>query len=83
MKIRQPKALQNIELPVQIHISFEKVIALFQKYASNELKEHPLHKSAKVMLANIEQHPELTTGFSDLSLLQYSVKLCPNPLTVN
>ena len=70
MEIRQPKDLKNIELPLQLHISFEKVIALFKKYANQELKEHPFHKSSKEMIKMVDQHPEFVNGFSDFSLLE-------------
>ena len=68
MKIRSSKNTAQIELPFEVNISFNKVIDLFKKYASN--KEHPFYKSAKVMLNKTNQHPELYNGFSDLSLLE-------------
>ena len=70
MEVRQPKSLKNIKLPLQLNVSFEKVYNLFSKYSSKDFKEHPFHKSAKVMAAKIDMFPELITGFSDLSLLK-------------
>ncbi|WP_289028840.1 hypothetical protein [uncultured Algoriphagus sp.] len=60
----------EIELPLQLNISFEKVYLMFKKYAGNEFKSHPFHKSAKVMVAEIEKEPVLIHGFSDFSLLE-------------
>lgn len=69
MNIRQTQKLQEVTLPLQLFISFEKVITLYEKYGSEAMKDHPFHKSSKVMLTEIQKHPELVTGFSDLSLL--------------
>jgi uncharacterized coiled-coil protein SlyX len=73
----------EIELPLQLNISFEKVYLMFKKYAGNEFKSHPFHKSAKVMVAEIEKEPVLIHGFSDFSLLEKhkeKIDLLLNPL---
>lgn len=61
---------QQIELPLQLKISFEKVFLMYKKYTEGDFKEHPFHKSAKRMVAEIEKHPELIDGFSDFSVLE-------------
>ncbi|MFT4575988.1 MAG: hypothetical protein ACI9SI_000904 [Polaribacter sp.] len=61
---------QQIELPLQLKISFEKVFLMYKKYTEEDFKEHPFHKSAKRMVAEIEKHPELIDGFSDFSVLE-------------
>ena len=70
MNIKQPKSLQEIELPLQLNISFEKIYSMLQEYASEESKEHPFYHSANVLVKEVEKYPELITGFSDLSLLE-------------
>ena len=70
MEIRNCDNTQNIELPLQLRISFRKVVEIFQKYATTDLKEHPFHQSAKLVLNEIEKQPELITGFSDFSFLE-------------
>ncbi|CAL2095062.1 conserved protein of unknown function [Tenacibaculum sp. 190524A02b] len=70
MKIRNINDIQDFELPLQLNISFRKVFEVFQKYASNDLKEHPFHESAKRMIQEIEKYPELIEGFSDFTLLE-------------
>jgi hypothetical protein len=61
---------QQIELPLKLKISFEKVFLMYKKYTEEDFKEHPFHKSAKRMIAEIEKHPELIDGFSDFSVLE-------------
>ena len=70
MNIRQPKTLQEVELPIQLNISFEKIYTMLQQYASEESKEHPFYHSANVLIKEVEKYPELINGFSDLSLLE-------------
>jgi hypothetical protein len=73
----------EIELPLQLNISFEKVYLMFKKYAGIEFKSHPFHKSAKVMVTEIEKEPILIHGFSDFSLLEKhkeKIDLLLNPL---
>jgi hypothetical protein len=70
MEIRNNGDVSNMELPLQLHISFKKVFEVFQKYADESLKTHPFHQSSKVMVSEIKKYPELIDGFSDFSLLQ-------------
>ncbi|OSY86934.1 hypothetical protein WH52_14220 [Tenacibaculum holothuriorum] len=70
MEIRQPKSLQNIELPLHLNISFEKVYDMLRGYASEVQKEHPFHASANILVKEVEKYPELINGFSDFSLLE-------------
>ena len=91
MKILKPESQQPIELPLQLKVSFEKVFLMYKKYTGNDFKEHPFHKSAKVMVAEIEKHPELIDGFSDFNLLEELQEkislllepLFPEPLLLN
>jgi len=83
MKIQQSSLLQNAELPMQFMISFEKVYSVYKKYADKEYENHPYHKSAKIMIDEIQKHPELMEGFSDFSLLEKyedQIDLILNPL---
>ncbi|WP_431165654.1 GAF domain-containing protein [Tenacibaculum halocynthiae] len=70
MEIKSITDIQNIELPLQLNISFKRVFEIFQKYADIASKHHPFHESAKVMIREIEKAPELINGFSDFSLLK-------------
>ena len=70
MEIRQPKNLQNIELPLHLNISFEKVYDMLRGYASEEQRNHPFFASATILVKEVEKHPELINGFSDFSLLE-------------
>ncbi len=70
MKIVQSSHDATLELPLKLHISFEKVLDLFKKYAQKEFESHPFHTAAIKMIAEIEKHPELIDGFSDFSLLE-------------
>lgn len=91
MKIVKSTMSDTRELPVQLFVSFQKVFSMFEKYASDEFKEHPYHKPAKDMVEDFSQYPELIEGFSDLSLLKkYEEQidllldpLFPEPLLLN
>ena len=83
MKIKHTSVLQDTELPMQFTISFEKVFSFYKKYADNANENHPYHNSAKKMVNEIQKFPELTEGFSDLSLLEKykdQINLILNPL---
>ena len=74
---KKSKEHKNIELPLELNISFKKVYKVFEKYAGIELKEHPFHKAAIAMKGEIEKYPELINGFSDFSLLEkHKEKIC-------
>lgn len=70
MNIRRTKDIQNLELPFKLKISFEKVVALFQKYASKEYEKHPYHQSSINIVREAKKAPELINGFSDESILE-------------
>ena len=70
MELRQPKNLQEVELPLQLNVSFKKIYNMLQQYASEESKEHPFYASANAIVNQVEKFPELINGFSDLSLLK-------------
>ncbi|WP_299670043.1 GAF domain-containing protein [uncultured Polaribacter sp.] len=91
MKIVEPNLANNVELPLQLNISFQKVLVLFEKYADKEFEKHPFHATALEMIKIFEEHPKLKEGFSDYSLLEkYKEKidlllepLFPEPLRLN
>ncbi|PQJ79569.1 GAF domain-containing protein [Polaribacter porphyrae] len=70
MKIRKSSILSDVELPLQLNISFKKVFDIFEKYAHADNKHHPFHESAKIFVNQISKHPELVDGFSDISLIE-------------
>ena len=91
MKILKPENQLPIELPLQLKISFEKVFLMYKKYTGDDFIDHPFHKSAKLMVAEIEKHPELIDGFSDFNILEkledkislLLEPLFPEPLLLN
>ena len=70
MRIVPSSMDKNTELPLQLYISFGKVFDSFKRYASDDFKNHPYHKSAVDMVAEFSKYPELIDGFSDFSLLE-------------
>ncbi|KGL61931.1 hypothetical protein [Polaribacter sp. Hel1_85] len=70
MKIIESSSVSEVELPLQLKISFRKVFVLLEKYAKKEFINHPFHSSAIKMVQIFEKHPELNDGFSDYTLLQ-------------
>ena len=91
MKILKSSLDENMELPVQLQLSFKKIFSTFELYASKEYSNHPYHKSAIDMVKEFENYPELIDGFSDFTLLekyenQISLllePLFPQPLLLN
>lgn len=91
MKILKSSLDENMELPVQLQLSFKKIFSTFELYASKENSDHPYHKSAIDMVKEFENYPELIDGFSDFTLLekyedQISLllePLFPQPLLLN
>ena len=83
MKIKESNKIEEVELPLQLNISFKKVFVLFEKYAKKEYENHPFHTSAIKMVNLFNKHPELNEGFSDYSLLEKykeQINLLLNPL---
>ena len=70
MNIRNINGTHNIELPLQLQVSFRKVLDLYVKYGSEAMKDHPFHESSKAMINEIEKYPELINGFTDISLIE-------------
>ena len=91
MNIIKSTKIDDVELPLQLNISFKKVFDLFEKYAENSFAHHPYHDAAKKMVELFQKHPELIDGFSDVSLLNtYKEQidllldpLFPEPLRTN
>ena len=91
MEVRKLKEFKSTDLPLQLNVSFQKIYNMFKEYTCDTYKEHPFHASAKIMTKEIEKHPELIDGFSDLSLLKKYEKiidilleaLFPEMLTTN
>ena len=83
MKIIESNKIEEVELPLQLNISFRKVFLMFEKYANKEFINHPYHSSANKMVELFNEHPELNDGFSDYSLLDTykdQIDLLLNPL---
>jgi hypothetical protein len=70
MKIRKNKNTQQVELPLQFSVSFEKPFTIIEGYASEDSKDHPFHNSAKILVNEIKKTPELLTGINEISLLE-------------
>ncbi|WBX71636.1 GAF domain-containing protein [Tenacibaculum retecalamus] len=70
MVIRKLNTFKDIELPLQLNISFKKIYDMFKEYTSDNSKNHPFNASAKLIINEVEKHPELINGFSDLTLLK-------------
>ena len=91
MKIIESNLISDVELPLELKISFKKVFNLYEKYANKEFVEHPFHSSANKMVQLFNNHPELINGFSDHALLEKYKKqidlllnpLFPEPLLLN
>ncbi len=89
MFLQDSDCLENLELPMQLYASFDKVLSYFEKYSQD--KNHPYHESAKLMLKEFAKYPELIDGFSDFSLFKKYEKqidlildpLFPEPLLLN
>jgi hypothetical protein len=83
MKIIESRLVSEVELPLQLNVSFSKIFNLFKKYADNSYVKHPFHSSAKEMVHLINEHPELNDGFTDYTLLEKykeQIDLLLNPL---
>ncbi|QHI37109.1 hypothetical protein IMCC3317_24870 [Kordia antarctica] len=57
----------DLKLPLQLVISFDQVIAHYDRFAEDE--NHPYHKSAKEIIQYLSKYPELREGFTDFSKL--------------
>jgi len=57
----------NKELPIKIHISFEKIYVHLEEIIEDS--EHVLFHSAKSLLSEMSEYPILREGFTDFSLL--------------
>ncbi|MDG2436418.1 MAG: GAF domain-containing protein [Polaribacter sp.] len=70
MKISESSIFSEVELPIQLNISFRKVFDVFEKFAHPAYHTHPFHKAATDLTKELKKYPELLTGFSDPSLLK-------------
>ena len=68
MKIIESDITKDLELPLQLFISFKQVFNFYKKYAED--KNHPYYKSAKQITKHLSQFPELIDGFTDHTLLR-------------
>ena len=64
-----PKSIDSIELPLDLKISFKKVMDIYSKYTSEEYKDHPYYLAAHEMKSRYESIPEFEDGFSDLNYI--------------
>jgi hypothetical protein len=69
MKIVQSSIPKKLDLPLELLISFDKVVPMYTKYADESMKNHPLHNSSVAILKEFDSIPELRNGFQDESLL--------------
>lgn len=60
--------IENKELPIKIHISFETVYEYLEEQASNP--NSVLHAAAIKLLEEMNQYPILREGFTDFNLLK-------------
>ncbi|TCI93577.1 GAF domain-containing protein [Tenacibaculum sp. M341] len=70
MTIRSFYDTPQLELPLQINISFKKIYEVYKKYTDEAYKNHPYHQSALEMVKKIDDVPEIIEGFTDFSLLE-------------
>ena len=66
--MKYSKNQQNIELPLQLFISFEKVFSFYKKFTTD--KNHLYYKSSVEIFNNLKNYPELIEGFQDFSILE-------------
>ncbi|MGY5353057.1 GAF domain-containing protein [Wenyingzhuangia sp. IMCC45533] len=59
--------ISNKELPIQIHVSFEKIYTYLEEQSLN--RDSIFFDSANKILKEMNQHPVLREGFTDFSLL--------------
>ncbi|PTX63962.1 hypothetical protein C8N46_101572 [Kordia periserrulae] len=59
---------QEINLPLQLVVSFDQVISFYDRYIEDT--NHPYHKSAVEIMEYLDNYPELRDGFSDFSKLE-------------
>ncbi|KAB8154477.1 GAF domain-containing protein [Kordia sp. TARA_039_SRF] len=59
---------KEINLPLQLIVSFDQVISFYDKYIEDT--NHPYHKSAVEIMEYLDNYPELREGFSDFSKLE-------------
>ncbi|WP_298416942.1 GAF domain-containing protein [uncultured Kordia sp.] len=64
----QKNEIQDLNLPLQLVISFDQVISFYDKYIED--KSHPYHKSAIEITQYLDNYPELREGFTDFSKLE-------------
>ncbi len=68
MKIIESDITKDLELPLQLYISFKEVFEYYNRYAED--KYHPYYKSAQQITNHLAQFPELIDGFTDFALLK-------------
>jgi len=67
MKIFKSSYQKNWELPLKIKVSFKPIFNYLEDVSKNE--NHFLNASAKSLLIEMQDYPELKNGFEDLTLL--------------
>ena len=75
MKKDLPNLIAPVELPLDLKISFKKVMDMYDKYTTEEYKGHPYHLAAIDMKARFNTVPEFADGFSDFSILEKNREL--------
>ena len=67
MEERRLNRIDELELPLNIFISFEKVFSFYKKHAED--KKHLNYKRSKEISDIVIKYPELVDGIKDVSLL--------------
>ncbi|MGB5362401.1 MAG: hypothetical protein WBN17_03765, partial [Aureibaculum sp.] len=60
MQLRQTYKINDLELPIEIYVSFEKVFSHYKNFLKD--KEHPNYKLAKLISKEVSKYPELIHG---------------------
>lgn len=91
MNVKISNNVSHVELPLELHISFNKVLSLFEKYSHEDFSDHPFYEAANKMVNVFFNNKDLKDGFKDEDLLEkYSKEinlvldpLFPEPLLLN
>ena len=70
MEIKKINTFKDIDLPLQLNVSFKKIYDMLKKHTNDNTKEPLFNASADLIIKEVDKYPELINGFSDLSLLK-------------
>ena len=75
MKKHLLKSIDSVELPLDLRISFDKVMDTYEKYTTEEYKDHPYYLAAHEMKAKYDGVPEFREGFANVDLIEENREL--------